>query len=324
MPVGVAHHRHHQALLGADRDAEVEVVLVDDVVAVDLRVDGGNVLRAPTTGAREEAHESERRRRASSRSAPCAALRSAITALMSTSLKVVSMAAVCCALTSRSRDALAAAGSSWTRSSRDASSAGDGARTATEAAGRGNRSRRGGGALDRRHHVALGDAAVLAGAGDGSGIDAGSAAIRRTEGGAARSGAWSRLPRRPSAAAQPGSSSAALIGAVVEVFWSGRPVWRGRALAGRGGGCAGALLDAGRARRRPHRVAALGGDSPARRRRAPAPRSSPCRSRARPAARPTATASPGFLNHLPMVASVTDSPRVGTRISAMDFVPSDM
>src|SRR5262249_35582623 len=31
----------------------------------------------------------------------------------------------------------------------------------------------------------------------------------------------------------------------------------------------------------------------------------------------TATASPAFLNHLPMVASVTDSPRVGTRISVM-------
>src|ERR1700761_7209503 len=31
----------------------------------------------------------------------------------------------------------------------------------------------------------------------------------------------------------------------------------------------------------------------------------------------TATASPAFLNHLPMVASVTDSPSVGTRISVM-------
>ncbi len=31
----------------------------------------------------------------------------------------------------------------------------------------------------------------------------------------------------------------------------------------------------------------------------------------------TATVSPAFLNHLPMVASVTDLPRVGTRISAM-------
>jgi len=31
----------------------------------------------------------------------------------------------------------------------------------------------------------------------------------------------------------------------------------------------------------------------------------------------TETASPGCLNHLPMVASVTDSPSVGTRMSAM-------
>jgi hypothetical protein len=31
----------------------------------------------------------------------------------------------------------------------------------------------------------------------------------------------------------------------------------------------------------------------------------------------TATASPGFLNHFPIVASVTDSPRVGTRISVI-------
>src|SRR5579862_1455069 len=36
----------------------------------------------------------------------------------------------------------------------------------------------------------------------------------------------------------------------------------------------------------------------------------------------TATASPGFLNHLPMVASVTDSPSVGTRISAMTSLSS--
>src|SRR5499427_1768029 len=31
----------------------------------------------------------------------------------------------------------------------------------------------------------------------------------------------------------------------------------------------------------------------------------------------TATGSPGFLNHFPMVASVTDSPSAGTRISAI-------
>src|SRR6185312_10506065 len=35
----------------------------------------------------------------------------------------------------------------------------------------------------------------------------------------------------------------------------------------------------------------------------------------------TATGSPGFLNHLPTVASVTDSPRVGTRMSAMINLP---
>src|SRR5437879_6019658 len=35
----------------------------------------------------------------------------------------------------------------------------------------------------------------------------------------------------------------------------------------------------------------------------------------------TATASPGFLNQRPMVASVTDSPSVGTRISVMVVSP---
>src|SRR5262249_61378927 len=34
----------------------------------------------------------------------------------------------------------------------------------------------------------------------------------------------------------------------------------------------------------------------------------------------TATCSPAFLNQRPMVASVTDSPSVGTRISVMSFV----
>src|SRR5882724_8008646 len=35
----------------------------------------------------------------------------------------------------------------------------------------------------------------------------------------------------------------------------------------------------------------------------------------------TATASPAFLNQRPMVASVTDSPSVGTRISVMAWFP---
>src|SRR5882724_2283054 len=38
----------------------------------------------------------------------------------------------------------------------------------------------------------------------------------------------------------------------------------------------------------------------------------------------TATASPAFLNHRPMVASVTDSPSVGTRISVMVSFPDNL
>ena len=51
-PVGVAHDRHDQAALGADRDAEVDVLLVDDVVAVDLGVDERQRPAARATQAR--------------------------------------------------------------------------------------------------------------------------------------------------------------------------------------------------------------------------------------------------------------------------------
>ncbi len=44
MLVGIAHHRHDQPLLGADRDADVVMVLVDDVVAVDLGIGRRNLL----------------------------------------------------------------------------------------------------------------------------------------------------------------------------------------------------------------------------------------------------------------------------------------
>ena len=59
MLIAVAHHRHDQALLGADRDADVVVVLVDDVGAVDLGVDGGDFLQRLHAGVHEEAHEAE-------------------------------------------------------------------------------------------------------------------------------------------------------------------------------------------------------------------------------------------------------------------------
>ena len=53
--IGIAHHRHDQALLGADGDADVVVVLVDDVVAVDLGVDGRDLLQRDDGRLDEEA-----------------------------------------------------------------------------------------------------------------------------------------------------------------------------------------------------------------------------------------------------------------------------
>ena len=86
-------------------------------------------------------------------------LRSAMTALMSTSLKVVSIAAVFCA-SFRRRAMVWRSRVIGTRSSRAASSAGDGARMVR----RGNGGRLRGSALDRRQHIALQDLPVLAGA----------------------------------------------------------------------------------------------------------------------------------------------------------------
>ena len=110
-PIGVADDRHDQAALGADRDAEVDEVLVDDVGAVDLGVDQRACRCSAATQARAK---NDMKPSADAvhllRSAPCARARSAITALMSTSLKVVRIAAVCCAWTQALGDALAQAG----------------------------------------------------------------------------------------------------------------------------------------------------------------------------------------------------------------------
>src|SRR3954464_10667752 len=101
--------------------------------------------------------------------------------LMSTSLKVVSIAAVFCT-SFRRRAMVWRSRVIFTRSSRAASSAGDGAGAPTGGGRRGadlngggrlvDRGRRGSRLLDRGQHVALGDAAVLAGARHGGGIDA--------------------------------------------------------------------------------------------------------------------------------------------------------
>ena len=57
--VRVAHDRHDEALVGADGDADVIVVLVDEVRAVDFGVDGGNLLQRLNTRFDEKAHEAE-------------------------------------------------------------------------------------------------------------------------------------------------------------------------------------------------------------------------------------------------------------------------
>ena len=58
-PVGVADHRDHQAALGADGDADVVDVVVDDVLAVDPAVDGGERLQRLDRRLDEERHEAE-------------------------------------------------------------------------------------------------------------------------------------------------------------------------------------------------------------------------------------------------------------------------
>ena len=57
--VRVAHHGNHEALLGAHRNAQMVIVLVDEVRAVDLRVDRRNLLEGLGAGLHEEAHEAE-------------------------------------------------------------------------------------------------------------------------------------------------------------------------------------------------------------------------------------------------------------------------
>jgi hypothetical protein len=46
--IGVANDRYDETARAADRDPDVEVAVIDDVGAVDRRVDGGNFLSACT------------------------------------------------------------------------------------------------------------------------------------------------------------------------------------------------------------------------------------------------------------------------------------
>src|ERR1700724_1855710 len=224
-------------------------------------------------------------------------VRSAMTWPMSTSLKVVSMAAVFCASLSR-RAMVCRSRVIFTRSSRAASSAGDGARTCTAAAG-----------------CATG---------------VGCAAARSI---AASMSPLVTLPSLPvpdmAAASMPVSAAILRTDGASGLSAAGAATGAGLGGAGGGVGCAAGC------------GAAFAGAAPAPSliwpSTAPTATVSPSLaaiSPSTPAAgagtsivtlsvssstsgSSTATASPGFLNHLPMVASVTDSPSVGTRISAI-------
>ena len=166
-----------------------------------------------------------------------------------------------------------------------------------------HRRRRGGGALDRGQHVALGDAAVLAGAGDGRRIDA--AFGRRSCAPKARAACRRRLGR--------GRRRRDRLRRLAPAVGGGRS---GGRLGGSCGAPAPSLIwpsSAPTATVSPS-LATISASTPA----AGAGTSIVTLSvSSSTSGSSTATASPGFLNHLPMVASVTDSPRVGTRISVI-------
>src|ERR1700689_2328667 len=234
-------------------------------------------------------------------------LRSAMTWPMSTSLKVVSIAAVFCASLSR-RAMVCRSRVIFTRSSRAASSAGDGARTCTAAAGAAT----GVGCAAARSMAASMSPLVtrpsLPVPGTVEASTPVSAAILRTEG--------AKGPVVASAAFAGGGAGAcrgaigsgpAPIAFAVSVFCSGRPV---------GTAPAPSLIEpssAPTATVAPS-LTATSASTPA----AGAGTSMVTLSvSSSTSGSSTATTSPAFLNHLPMVASVTDSPRVGTRISAI-------
>ncbi len=100
--IRVAQHRHDQAAIGRDRDADVVELVIDDVVAVDRRIDDRELLQRLDRRAARRTTRSRASRRASSRSCPCSGRAGPALSCRSTSLKVVSSACVDCACTRRS------------------------------------------------------------------------------------------------------------------------------------------------------------------------------------------------------------------------------
>ena len=231
---------------------------------------------------------------------------------MSTSLKVVSMAAVFCA-SLRRRAMVWRSRVMRTRSSRAASSGGDGARACSGGGGGGSRRR----AADAARSIAASTSPLVtrpslprAGerAADRRRFSVDDLAHRRRR---AASSAPRGLARRRGLRLCRGRGAAlraASIGAVVCGFGS---------RLGRGGrGAARAFLDRAEQRADRDGLAALAAIVARARRPAGAGTSTVTLSVSSSTSGSSAlTASPSFLNHLPIVASVTDSPSVGTRIS---------
>src|SRR4051812_585076 len=219
-----------------------------------------------------------------------------ITALMSTSLKVVSMAAVLCASLSR-RAMVWRSRVIFTRSSRAASSAGDGARATAAAVWA-----TGVGAAAARSIAAIMSPLVTRPSLPEPSTFAGStplsADIFRTEGASGMS------PDGAGAGAGLDGSGAFAAGAAAAGLAAGAPapslIWPSSAPTATVSPSLAATSDNTPAAGAGTSIVTLSVSSSTN-------------------GSSTATASPGFLNHLPMVASVTDSPSVGTRISAITF-----
>ena len=202
-----------------------------------------------------------------------------------------------------------------TRSSRAASSAGDGARTCTAAAGCGT----GIGVMAARSMAASMSPLVtrpsLPVPGTAAGSIPVSPAIRRTDGASGAS----------AAAALDGGGAATGGAAGGAVATAGAALGEAAAFAASAGGAAAPLPGPMAPSNAPTATvspffAAISDNTPA----AGAGTSIVTLSvSSSTSGSSTATASPGFLNHLPMVASVTDSPSVGTRISVMRCDPDN-
>ncbi len=94
---GITNDRHHQATLGGDGDAEVVVLVIDDVVAVDGRIHRRELAQRFDRRLDEERAEAQLHAVHLLELVLVARARVSFTAVRSTSLNVVSIAAVDCA-----------------------------------------------------------------------------------------------------------------------------------------------------------------------------------------------------------------------------------